>query len=161
MGKDIIEAANRFGVVDLKLAVETALVELLVITVQNVMDYLLFADAKTCPLLKEYAISFFVTRASDLLASEESKRKLRDAPELMEELMIAITKDREMFKERSKAGKAMVRDRNQVLFHQPATSNRATVGELRRRLDERGLDVDGSKEILVSRLEGSNKRRKT
>lgn len=157
MGKDVIEAANRYGVIDLKLAVETALVELLVITVQNVMDYLLFADAKTCPLLKEYAVSFFVARASDLLTSTESKRKLRDAPELMEELMIAVTKDREMYKERSKVGKAMVRDRNQVLFHRPAMR----VGELRRRLDEGGLDVDGSKEILVSRLEGSNKRRKT
>ena len=52
-GKDAIEAANRYGVVNLKLAVETALVELLVIIIQNVMDYLLFADAKICPLLKE------------------------------------------------------------------------------------------------------------
>ncbi|KAL7536735.1 hypothetical protein ACHAXR_007371 [Thalassiosira sp. AJA248-18] len=115
---------------------------------RNVVDWLLFADAKTCPLLKEYAISFFVTRADDLLSLESSK-KVKDSPELMEELMIAVAKDRDMYKEKAKAG---------IIFQNPS---RVTVGELRRKLDERGLGVDGSKEILVSRLEGSNKRLKT
>lgn len=151
LGKDIIEAANCFGVINLKLAVETALVELLVITMRNVVDWLLFADAKTCPLLKEYATSFFVTRAVDLL-SLESSTKLKEAPELYEELMIAIAKDRDMYKEKAnnKVGsRTSMRgnDKPLFLFHHPSS-----VGELRRKLDERGMDVDGSKEILISRL---------
>ena len=46
---------------------ETTLVKSLVITMRNAIDWLLFAEAKVCPLLKEYAISYFVTRADDLL----------------------------------------------------------------------------------------------
>ena len=35
-----------------------------------------------------------------------------------------------------------------------------SVNELRKKLDEEGLDVDGSKETLISRLQESNKRQR-
>lgn len=38
-------------------------------------------------------------------------------------------------------------------------TSRKTVDELRTTLDKKGLDVDGSKEVLVSRLKESNKGR--
>ena len=151
IGRDIIEAANLYGVIDLKVAVETELVDLLVINMKNVVDWLLFADTKMCPLLKEYAISFFVTRAADILNLESSKR-LKEAPDLFEELMVEVARDRDRCREKARGR------RGRSIFHQ---RGEVSVGELRRKLDEKGLDVDGSKEILVSRLEGSNKRLKT
>ena len=71
--RDIIEAADRYGVVGLKLAMETALVDGLVINLNNVVDWILFADAKTCPLLKEYATSYFSAVAKDIFKDKESK----------------------------------------------------------------------------------------
>jgi len=78
LGKELIEAANRYGVVRLKMAVETSLVEQRVIHKCNVVDWLLFADAKTCPLLKEYAMAYFSGRVADMLAYKTFK-KLEEA----------------------------------------------------------------------------------
>lgn len=58
LGKELIECSNKFEVVGLKLAVETHLVQSRVLNKNNVADYLVFADAKVCPLLKEYAILY-------------------------------------------------------------------------------------------------------
>jgi hypothetical protein len=44
------------ALVNLKLAVETDLVRHRVLRKGNVADYILFADAISCALLKEYAI---------------------------------------------------------------------------------------------------------
>jgi len=57
MGKDLIDTANRYGLVDLKEEAEYSLVESLVVNMHNVVDWILFADAKMCALLKEYAAS--------------------------------------------------------------------------------------------------------
>lgn len=59
LGKELIECSNKFEVIGLKLAVETYLVQSRILNKHNVADYLVFADAKMCPLLKEYATSFF------------------------------------------------------------------------------------------------------
>jgi hypothetical protein len=43
------------------MGVENILVQECVMTQENASDYiLLFADAQSCPLLKEYAVSFFL-----------------------------------------------------------------------------------------------------
>ena len=141
LGKDIIEAANRYGIIGLKLAVETALVERCVITIDNVVDWILFADAKTCPLLKEYATNYFVAHATDVLNSDSSK-KLKESPQLLSELLLASNSPKN------------------DCFEQ---TRRMSVDQLRKALNEKGLDVDGSKEMLVSRLDESNanKRQRT
>ena len=81
-GKDLIIAADRYGVPGLKLAVETTLVEALMLNSRNCADWLLFADLMTCPLLKEQAVSYFVFRAADLVNSGCSQN-LKDSPRLM------------------------------------------------------------------------------
>ncbi|KAL9187349.1 hypothetical protein ACHAXT_001452 [Thalassiosira profunda] len=129
-GKELIEVANRFELVELKLAVEHACVELRVASVENVVDWLLFADAKTCPHLKEYAKSYFTVRSKDVMA-HESYKKLRETPDLKDELMEAM----------AKAPKSYFVD-----------VGRMSVCELRAKLAEMDLDVDGSKEMLVNRL---------
>ena len=142
MGRELIEAANRYGVVGLKLAVETALVETNIITMDNVVDWIVFADAKTCPLLKEHATNYFSVMAKDIIKSETWK-KLKESPDLMEEMIFAMsnTPENDCFDQTSKM----------------------SVDELRKELNEMGLDVDGSKEMLVSRLDESNanKRQRT
>ena len=125
--------------VGLKLAVETALVELRVLNVENVVEWILFADARTCPLLKEYATAYFAGRVKDVLAHESSKG-LDESPKLTRELMLAICNDP-----------------NNCIDD----TSKMTVDELRMRHNEEGLDVDGSKAVLVSRLGESNKRRRT
>lgn len=140
MGRNIIDAADRYGIVGLKVAVENTLVASCVINLSNVADYLLFADAKTCPLLKEYATSFFVARAKDILNSEYSE-KLKESPKLLQELILATAENSD----------------NGVHSYHTGVS----VSELRKELGKMNLDVDGSKEMLVSRLESANKRQRT
>jgi len=139
LGRELIDAADRYGMVDLKIAVETALVELRILNVENVVDWILYAEARTCPLLKEYAMSYISGRAKDILADDSSKT-LMDSPLLVRELMIVISDE-------------------------PSScidgTSRMTVDNLRMNLNCEGLDVDGSKEMLVSRLEESNKRLRT
>lgn len=133
MGKEIIDAANRYELVNLKLAVETAMVRERVLNKKNVADYILFADAQSCTLLKEYAVSFFLLHAKEILKSEHSKC-LRESGEVLLEIMMLVT--------------------------DPDEEDSLTVNELRKELGKRELDVDGSKEALDSRLNEA-KRQKT
>ncbi|KAL9187250.1 hypothetical protein ACHAXT_001353 [Thalassiosira profunda] len=137
-GKEFIEIANRYGVVSLKLLVEKLVVEKHLVCVENVVDWLLFADAKTCPLLKEHATNYCSVMMKDIL-NHESSTKLTESPKLLSELMVAFssTEPDDRFGETS-----------------------MTVSELRDKLEEKGLDLDGSREMLVSRLNAANKRQR-
>lgn len=92
-----------------------------------------FADAKTCPLLKEYAMSYFVASGRDVLKTE-SYKNLRESPRLMEEIMLASMDVDERYQ---------------------GTDGMLSVDELRAKLSSLGMDVDGSKEILLNRLSDS------
>jgi len=131
-GKEIIDAANKYELPDLKMAVEHVLVRERILTTKNVCDYILFADAKSCPFLKEYAITFLRANAKEVLQSDHSLR-LRESSELLTEVVVLS---------------------NEV-------DDTLNVNELRKELGKRKLDVDGSKEILLSRLEEANKRQRT
>lgn len=88
-GKDLITVADKYELLQLKEIVEHALVRNCVIRKTNVSDYILFAAAKNCPMLKEYAVSFFVLNAQDVLKSESSLQ-LRESVDILTELMIAM-----------------------------------------------------------------------
>jgi hypothetical protein len=133
-GKELINAANKYELIELKMAVENLLVKERILTTKNVADYILFADAQSTPLLKEYAVSFFLLHCREVLESEHSKC-LRDSAELLTEMMLLMNDE-------NKGKKTM------------------SVNELRNELGKRKLDVDGSKETLISRLEEA-KRQKT
>ena len=132
-GKELIDAANRYELVELKMCVENVLVQERVVTNENVADYILFADAQCCPLLKEYAMVYFSTHCREVLKSEHSKC-LKESGELMSEIMLHMHSENQNIK-------AM------------------TVSELRNELGKRKLDVDGSKETLTSRLEQAKRQR--
>ena len=129
----LIDAANKYELIELKMMVESVLVRERVMTDENVADYLLFADAQSCPLLKEYAISFFLMKHREILESEHSKR-LRDSGELMTEIMMLMDPGNN-------------------------EAENMTVDELRKELNKRKLDVDGSKDTLIARLEEAKRQR--
>ena len=135
-GKTLIDAANRFGVIGFKLAVESMLVENRPMTVDNVIEWLLFADAMTCPLLMEHATSYFVARAADVIKSE-SYEQLKESPKLMDHVT------------RHMATKGC------LCFN--GGYGVMSVVKLREELISRDLDVDGSKETLIERLKSSDK----
>ncbi|KAL7553270.1 hypothetical protein ACHAWF_016525 [Thalassiosira exigua] len=139
--RDILDAANRFGVVGLKLAMETALVDSMAVTFGNAVDWLIFSDSKACPLLKECALSVCTARAVDIF-DHDCFQKLKESPRLMEEFMREVAKA----------------SNNNDRFDDGSSTS---VNSLRKQLREKGLDIDGSKEMLISRLQGSNKRRRT
>jgi hypothetical protein len=132
----LIGAANKYELIRLKMAVENLLVQERIINKVNVSDYILFADAQSCALLKEYAISFLLLHSSEVLKSEHSKR-LRESGEVLSEIVILLSGSGD--------------DKEDPM----------TVNELRKELGKRKLDVDGSKEALVSRLNEARGRRQS
>mmetsp|Transcript_20447 Transcript_20447/g.35144 ORF Transcript_20447/g.35144 Transcript_20447/m.35144 type:complete len:261 (+) Transcript_20447:720-1502(+) len=141
--KELIDAADRYNITHLKIMVETYAIQECIIDTKNVSDIILFADAKTCPLLKEFAMSYFVDRARDILESKHSV-ELQKSARLMKELMVAI----------------LDKSSNDEVFRANDLS-KMTVCALRNSLALLKLDVDGSKEILVSRLENFKKGQST
>ena len=135
-GKELIDAANKYELVELKLLVENFMVRERIMTKKNVVDYILFADAQCCPLLKEYAISYFLMHRRELLKSNESKC-LKESGELLSEIILLMNHGDEG--DDSKCS--------------------MTVNELRKELGKRKLDVDGSRDALVSRLEEAKRQR--
>ncbi|KAL7534734.1 hypothetical protein ACHAWF_004927 [Thalassiosira exigua] len=128
--KEIIDAADKYGVVNLKLQAEAWYVNSTEITVENVMKLLLYADAKNCALLKEAVMDFMVQNHAAVIRQVP----LRDAPEgLLAELLAAV------------ARKDSKVDDNDDL-------STMRVNDLRKMLLEKGLNCDGSRETMIATL---------
>eukprot|EP00985_Skeletonema_marinoi_P000084 scaffold22_cov225-Skeletonema_marinoi.AAC.12 len=91
-GKEIIEAANRYGVSSLKLEIERSFIELRVVDTSNCLDFICFAQENSCTALKEYAISYLIARPQDVMNVSDSAERLKDSPDLMLEILCAIMK---------------------------------------------------------------------
>ena len=136
--KPIIHAADNYGCTGLKLAAE-AKISTAGITTEIAAELILFADATNCAMLKESAMEYFVANAEDVMNSEGYKQ-VAESPAIMGEMVAAMVAGN---KKRS-AGSSDDDGRD---------FKRMRVVTLRQKLDEKGLDVDGSKGMLVSRLE--------
>ena len=139
-GKELIDVSNRYGVTSLKMDVEAFLVTSNVINVTNVVDYFLFADGLDCALLKENALAVFLSRPNDIIGSEHFHDMVAKSPKLMTELL-----------------KSSI-DNGRMPVSTDADSHdlkKLSVIALRQKLQQKGLDMDGSKEMLISRLEAS------
>ena len=130
--KDIIDAADKYSIINLKLEAEAAYVKSTGITMDNVMDNLLYADAKNCALLKEAVMNFLAENS--VLAAEQIS--FSDVPgHLMKDLLVAFN--------RKGSGK---KDELTSL----------SVSALRRRLEEKGLDIDGSREAMIESIKNNS-----
>ena len=134
--KEIIDASNRYGVATLKLEAEACLVVGTTFSFENVMEQLIYGDSMGCALLKEVAMDFVVKNKAEVL----EKTSFVNAPgNLMQDLLAAVVRG-----ENRTAG-----GRNKV--------NALRIYELRRIAHERGLEVDGSREMLIASIKESSK----
>ena len=65
--REIIDAADKYGVVNLKLEAEVCFVEGTTFSIENVMEHLSYAESKNCALLKEAVMDFIVDNKSDVI----------------------------------------------------------------------------------------------
>jgi len=137
-GKEIISAANMYGLLDFKMIIETSLVGNRVINRSNAAGYLVFAEAHCCALLKEYALNYIVARGRDLEHPEHFV-ELNESPALLREVCAKLAEHN--------------RCSNRV------SSRIECVNRWRVRLDQMNLDVHGTKEVLLSTLQESRKRK--
>ena len=139
---EIIDAADKFGVTHLKLEAEAHYVNSLTITLENVMDHFQYADSKNCALLKEAVLDFIVMHKAQII----EKKLLSNTPvDLCNDILAAMMRN-------ENAGKAGGGKDDGL--------GAMGISELRRKAFEKGLELDGSREMLIAALE-SNKRVRT
>jgi hypothetical protein len=131
--KEIIDAADRYGVSSLKLEAEVCLVNATIFGVENLKDILLYADSKNCALLKEAAMDYMVENQTKLLG----KVSFHDAPGSLLNDFIAAT---------ARQGSQGTDDNEDSQY------NTLGISELRKKAYEIGLNVDGSREMLIAAL---------
>jgi len=132
--KDIINACDKYGVVHLKLEAEATYVESTEITMDNMMDNLLFADSKNLALLKEAVMDYIVKHKTTIIG----KVSFSNVPgDLVTDVLAAMARGEEQTGEDDDESAKYVKMR---------------VGTLRKMLDEKGLDVDGSRESMIALL---------
>lgn len=133
---ELLDAANQFGVVGLKILAETKVAES-EISISNASDLILYADSHNCPLLKERVVDYFIVHAEEI-RKHPSYQKIKESADILDELMEALINKRML--------------RSFSLGDNDVDYESMGVNLLRRKLDERGLDVDGSREMLIQRL---------
>merc|ERR1712238_639956 len=85
--KSILVAADRFGVTELKLYVESILIEKFLVP-SKAAAFLLFADAHICALLKETSMDAYMTDPQAVIASHIDWTKLQESNKLLTELLL-------------------------------------------------------------------------
>ena len=103
-------------------------------SMENLKDILLYADSKNCALLKETAMDYMVQNQDKLLG----KVSFHDAPgSLLNDFIAATARGARMSNET---------DDNNV----DNQYNTLRISELRKKAYEIGLNVDGSREMLIA-----------
>lgn len=142
---DLIDAADLYGIINLKLEAEARYIQCTEVTLDNAVDLLAYSDAKQCAQLKEVVMDFIVKNKNNVLRRVTSLRNIPESSTMFTDLLAAMARG-------DKKNGCDSEDRS----FGPLDIMR--VGDLRRMLHEHGLDVDGSRETLVSRLRRSLKK---
>ena len=151
--REIIDAADKYGVVNLKLEAEICFVEGTTFTIENVVEHLSYAESKNCALLKEAAMDFIVDNKSEVIKN----MSFADVPGTLARDILVATSRRDV---RGPVNTIIVHFDRQYnkyvrapigLFDRQCDTMR--ISELRKRAHEKGLPVDGSREMLIASLE--------
>ena len=133
--KDIINACDKYGVVHLKLEAEASYVKSNEITMDNMMDNLLYADSKNLALLKEAVMDYIVANKHRIIG----KVSFSNVPgDVVTDVLTAVARGEEQTEDDG--------EEDDIKY------NKMRVGTLRKMLDEKGLDVDGSRESMIALL---------
>jgi len=175
-GKKLLVAADRFCLTDLKLYVESVIVDRFA-TVHNATSLLLFADSHSCALLKETTMDLYADDPSSVLQTpcwamvKESEAILSELSKLVhtgcrktnhhtdnnrndhdgaESPNNGNEKGASSATPSSESSNNENTDKNHNINNN--NLDRLDVFSIRERLGEHGLEVDGSREILLGRL---------
>jgi hypothetical protein len=128
--KAILKAASYLELTKLKICAEERLAyEYL--KIDNAVELLLCADAHVCALLKEEAMTFCLSYL-DLVKQTPGWQMLKESTEMYEELLAICVQEVSMY-----------------------TVDSLDVKSLRDQLESYGLDIDGTREMLVARLKAA------
>ena len=134
--KDLIDIADRFGVGHLKVVAEVSYVKSTAITVDNFTENFYLTDTKKCALLKEKVMDFLMEKdADELLKKLSSQDEVPQSQSLLPDILTALTRKRKRDDNESDDPENLI--------------NTMSVDELREELDQRGLNVDGTREMLI------------
>lgn len=152
--KELVQAADMFGIGNLKVEAEGWYVDSTSITLENFVENLEFADAKKCALLKERVMDFLVRneeRVLDRLMAARSNAGgggggsgsggVPQTESMLTDFLTALARSKRPLEDDSDDD-----DDDYDVKTMP-------INKMRRMLDERGLDVDGTREMLVGELE--------
>ncbi len=139
-GKDLIDAADKYGVVNLKLEAEAWYCHTTKITTENVIDNLLYADSKNLALLKEAVMDYIVKNKKKVM----KRVSFKDVPgDIYKDLLAAVSRVLDDSDE----------DDSDVEENKEKDDYASMgIGALRQKLDERGIDIDGSRDTLIAAL---------
>ena len=124
-------------------------IRFLELMIENAVERLLLADLHSADQLKEEAVRYIVMHMADICQSE-SYAKLKGRSEVVMELMAAQAGVSGGGKKRAREEEAQ---EGEGLT--PASVRAMKVGQLRAELSKRGLDVDGVRAVLMTRLEAA------
>mgnify|MGYP000623612223 CR=1 FL=1 len=134
--KELIEAAGKYGVVSLKLEAEECYVRTTELTVDNVLDNLLYADSQNCALLKEAVMDYYTENGNEAIQRVDFSN-VNFPGHLVKDLLTVVARLKV-------AGNADSADAGDI--------GNMRVGALRRMLYDKGLDVGGSREDMIALL---------
>jgi len=135
--KCLLSASNQFGCTQLKLHAESSLA--LNVDASSLAEMLLFADSHCCALLKEICLDVFAADPKSVMASQGWKL-IAQSTDLLLELL-------EFYALTSKNLLHLIPNKDSDVI------GTMDVASLRTMLDKAGLDLDGTKQTLVKRLD--------
>eukprot|EP00584_Thalassiosira_punctigera_P001001 CAMPEP_0172538678 /NCGR_PEP_ID=MMETSP1067-20121228/10024_1 /TAXON_ID=265564 ORGANISM="Thalassiosira punctigera, Strain Tpunct2005C2" /NCGR_SAMPLE_ID=MMETSP1067 /ASSEMBLY_ACC=CAM_ASM_000444 /LENGTH=382 /DNA_ID=CAMNT_0013324225 /DNA_START=265 /DNA_END=1413 /DNA_ORIENTATION=+ len=138
--KYLIDAADRFGLGHLKVLAETWYIKSIAITMDNFAAMFYFADTKKCALLKERVMDFLIDNDTDVL-KKLTEQEVPQSQTMMTDILTAVARGK--------------RKREQYEGNDPEKIGLMSVNSMRKMLDQRGLGVDGTREMLIEALEKS------
>ena len=127
----LLVAADRFGCTDLKLYIESTIVDKF-LNATNAAKWLLLSDSHSCALLKEASMRLHVSDANTVMESKDDWSRVVESNRLLEEL----------FKSNS-----IISSSNAVV-----DIENLDVTTLREKLVYANLEIDGCRNILIERL---------
>jgi hypothetical protein len=126
--KEMLEAADKYGLSSLKIEAEGWYVKTLSLRTENAVEVLAYAIDMNCFLLKEVANKFIKDHSKEILSSDSGKM-IRGRKTLMSDVLDVLVPTGEDH------------------LSQPH------INTLRIELDRQGKEFDGSREMLIARLQ--------
>lgn len=153
----LLVEADKFGAIDLKMLLERILVDHF-LSPTNCCQMLLWADSHWCALLKEAAAEIFYSDPEAATAEgNHGWKMLRESPKILSDIAVGCAKLTNRSKMTVVTTMPSYKDRNSTIdfrhHHHLLQPQDLGVAKLRDWLEDYGLDPDGSREMLIQRVD--------